>query len=86
MAEDLLAPPLYLDTSVVVRATLESGLTPEVERRIADAPVLITSRLSLVEASRAIQRARIDGRASEVALLESGAILGDAPPTGRLET
>ena len=64
MAEDLPAPPLYLDTSVVVRATLESGMTPDVERRLADAPALITSRLSLVEASRAIHRARLDGRTS----------------------
>lgn len=50
--------PLYLDTSAVLRAALESGTTPEVESRIRAAPVLITSRLSLVESARAMLRAR----------------------------
>jgi predicted nucleic acid-binding protein len=60
--------PLYLDTSAVLRATLESGTTPELEARIAAAPALITSRLSLVEASRALLRARTALRASELRL------------------
>ncbi len=49
---------LYLDTSAVLRATLERGLTPEVERRVAEAEVLVTSRLSLVEAARVLHRLR----------------------------
>ena len=50
--------PLYLDTSAVLRAILEAGTTPEIEARIAAAPVLLTSRLSLVEGSRALLRLR----------------------------
>ena len=49
---------LYLDTSAVLRATLEAGTTPDLEDRIRVAAVLITSRLSLVEAARALLRAR----------------------------
>jgi hypothetical protein len=49
---------LYLDTSVALRATLEQGTTPEIERRIAGAPALVTSRLSLVESARALLRIR----------------------------
>jgi predicted nucleic acid-binding protein len=50
--------PLYLDTSAVLRAALESGTTPDVESRIRAAPALVTSRLSLVESARALLRAR----------------------------
>jgi predicted nucleic acid-binding protein len=53
-----MAAPLYLDTSAVLRAVLEAGTTPEVESRLRDAPVLITSRLSLVESAGALHRAR----------------------------
>ncbi len=49
---------LYLDTSAVLRAILENGTSPEVEALIAAAPVLITSRLSLVESARALHRLR----------------------------
>jgi len=49
---------LYVDTSAVLRAVLESGTTPEVEARLRSAPVLVTSRLSLVESARAIWRVR----------------------------
>jgi uncharacterized protein with PIN domain len=45
---------LYLDTSAVLRTILENGTSPEVEVRIAAARALITSRLSLVESSRAL--------------------------------
>jgi predicted nucleic acid-binding protein len=62
--------PLYLDTSAVLRATLESGTAPELEARIAAAPVLITSRLSLVEASRAMLRARTAHRLPESRLAQ----------------
>ena len=53
-----MSAPLYLDTSAVLRAALESGTTPEVESRIRAAPALVTSRLSLVESGRALLRAR----------------------------
>ena len=51
-------PALYLDTSAVLRAVIETGLSPEIEKRIGSASVLITSRLSLVESARAF---RIEG-------------------------
>ena len=65
-----MSAPLYLDTSAVLRATLESGTTPEIEGAIAAAPVLLTSRLSLVEASRALLRARTAYRVPEPRLAE----------------
>ena len=52
------AAPLYLDTSGVLRVVLEAGTTPKVERSLRAAPVLVTSRLSLVESARALIRAR----------------------------
>ena len=66
---------LYLDTSAVLRAVLESGMTPEIERRLAAAEVLITSRLSLVEASRALIRLRVTGGCSDRALADAGRAL-----------
>lgn len=62
---------LYLDTSVVLRAVIESGLTPEVERKITDAEFLVTSRLALVESSRALLRARHVARVSETQLVDA---------------
>jgi predicted nucleic acid-binding protein len=58
---------LYVDTSAVLRAVLERGLTPAVERRLAAAEYLITSRLALVESARAFHRLRLDAM-SEAAL------------------
>lgn len=49
---------LYLETSAVLRATLESGTTPELEKRISAAGALLTSRLALVECARALLRVR----------------------------
>ena len=62
---------LYLDTSAVLRAILESGVSPDLEARIARAPVLITARLSLVEASRALHRLRQLGQISETKLADA---------------
>ena len=62
---------LYLDTSAVLRAILESGVSPDLEARIARAPVLITSRLSPVEASRALHRLRQLGQISETKLADA---------------
>jgi predicted nucleic acid-binding protein len=62
---------LYLDTSVALRATLEQGTTPTLERRIAAAPVLVTSRLALVEAARALVRVRLQGGVPESRLADA---------------
>lgn len=65
------ATALYLDTSVALRATLEHGTTPEIEHRIAAAPALVTSRLSLVESARAMLRLRVQGDVSESRLADA---------------
>lgn len=62
---------LYLDTSAVLRAILENGTSPEVEARIAAAPALVTSRLSLVESSRALHRLRQLGQVGEAKLADA---------------
>ena len=49
---------LYVDTSAVLRPNLERGTSPDVERRLAAADALVTSRLALVESARAFARAR----------------------------
>jgi predicted nucleic acid-binding protein len=65
------AAALYLDTSVALRATLEQGTTPEIEQRIAAAPVLVTSRLALVESARALLRVRLQGGVPESRLADA---------------
>ena len=62
---------LYLDTSAVLRAILENGTSPDIEERIAAAPALITSRLSLVESSRALHRLRQLAEVSEAKLADA---------------
>jgi predicted nucleic acid-binding protein len=62
---------LYLDTSAVLRAILENGTSPELEARIAAAPALVTSRLSLVESSRALHRLRMLGQVCEAKLADA---------------
>jgi predicted nucleic acid-binding protein len=54
-----------VDTSALLRATLETGTTREVEARLESAQTLLTSRLTLVEAARALLRVRQLGRVSE---------------------
>ncbi len=66
-----MAAALYLDTSVALRATLEQGTTPELEQRIAAAPALATSRLSLVESARALLRVRSQGGVPESRLADA---------------
>jgi predicted nucleic acid-binding protein len=63
--------PLYLDTSVALRATLERGTTPDLEAQLASAPVLVTSRLSLVESSRALLRVRQASPVGEAQLADA---------------
>lgn len=62
---------LYLDTSAVLRATLETGTSPEIENRISLARVLVTSRLSLIESCRALLRVRALGVTSEERLADA---------------
>ncbi len=57
---------LYVDTSAILRTTLERGQTPEIEKRVGDADGLVTSRLSLVEAARALLRVRRREETSEL--------------------
>ncbi|HEX4628798.1 MAG TPA: type II toxin-antitoxin system VapC family toxin [Gemmatimonadales bacterium] len=63
--------PLYLDTSAVLRAILESGTTPDIEEKIASAPILLTSRLSQVEAARVLLRIRALRTVSEAKLADA---------------
>ena len=66
---------VYLDTSAVLRAVLERGLSPMIEQQLADARHVVTSRLSLVESARALHRMRaldlpedtVDDMAREIA-------------------
>lgn len=60
-----MARPLYLDSSAILRAVLEQGLSPDLEARLAQADVLLTSRLSLVETARAFVRVRLLGEKPE---------------------
>ena len=65
-----MATALYLDTSAALRAVLEGGTTPEIEKKIGAASTLITSRLALVEAGRVFHRIRTGGEASEEQLAD----------------
>lgn len=65
-------PVLCLDTSAVLRAVLERGLSPEVEQRLGTARYLMTSRLALIEAARALMRLRALEKLSEEALADAG--------------
>jgi uncharacterized protein len=62
---------LYLDTSAVLRAVVETGTSPDVEERIRNARVLVTSRLSQVEAARAVLRLRQHAEISEARLADA---------------
>lgn len=62
---------LYLDSSAVLRPVLEEGLSPDLERRLAAAELLITSRLSLVETSRAFLRVRLLGERPEALVADA---------------
>jgi predicted nucleic acid-binding protein len=68
---------LYLDSSAVLRAVLETGLTPEIDASIHDAQVLLTSRLSIVESARAFHRLRRDGQIAERRLVDAERAVGE---------
>ena len=55
----------YVDSSAILRAVLEQGLTPSVEERLGAADWLMTSRLSRVETARAFIRLRRVGEKPE---------------------
>ncbi len=71
-----MAVALYLDTSAILRATLEAGTSRETERRIEAADDLITSRLSLVESARAILRVRRSAEQAEERLADAERQIG----------
>ena len=62
---------LYVDTSAVLRPILESGTSAEIESKFRSATVLVTSRLSMVEAARAVLRFRQTGQLSETKLADA---------------
>ena len=62
---------LYLDTSAVLRAALETGMSPAIEARLRAARVLVSSRLSLVESCRAFLRLRALGGTPEAHLVDA---------------
>ncbi len=64
------AAALYLDTSAVLRATLEGGTTPDLEERLGAAEVLVTSRLAIVEVARGLLRVRESCRVPEARLAD----------------
>jgi len=63
---------LYLDTSAALRPLLEPDSSPGFADRIATASTLITSRLTLVEAARALVRLRLAARTPEERLADAG--------------
>ena len=66
-----MASIVYLDSSAILRPVLEQGFSPDVENRINDASILITSRLSLVETARAFLRVRLLGERPEAAVADA---------------
>jgi predicted nucleic acid-binding protein len=62
---------LYLDTSAVLRAIVETGTSPAIEERIRRARLLVTSRLSVVEAARALVRLRLRSASIEARLSDA---------------
>ena len=70
------AAGLYLDTSAILRAVLETGMTPDVDAQIAGASLLVTSRLTHVECARALIRLRALGTVPEVKLADASREIG----------
>lgn len=66
-----MADRLYLDTSVVLRGVLEQGASPEEQAKILSAELLLTSRLTLVEAARALFRIRRSGEVTEARIADA---------------
>lgn len=66
-----MAVAIYLDTSAILRAVVETGASPEIEQRLHAASVLVTSRLTLVEAARALLRLRQSAAVAEARLADA---------------
>jgi predicted nucleic acid-binding protein len=62
---------VYVDTSAVLRALIDAGRSPDVEHALAAASGVITSRLTLVEAARALLRLRHMGEHSAERIAEA---------------
>jgi predicted nucleic acid-binding protein len=58
---------LVVDSSVVVNAILERGLSKRHQRAMTNSETLIVSRLALVETSRALYRAELEKRVTAAA-------------------
>jgi predicted nucleic acid-binding protein len=61
--------PIVIDSSAVVGAVLEKGLSPKALRAVAESSTLIVSRLALVETGRALSRAHTEKRITASGLL-----------------
>jgi predicted nucleic acid-binding protein len=61
--------PIVVDSSAVVGAVLEKGLSSKALRAVAESPTLIVSRLALVESGRALSRAHAEKRITASGLL-----------------
>jgi predicted nucleic acid-binding protein len=63
--------PIAIDSSAVVSAVLEHGLSPKVLRAVEASPALFVSRLAMVETNRALLRAQAEGRITSAALVQA---------------
>ena len=63
--------PVFVDSSAIIRAVLERGLSRATQRHLSSSTALVVSRLALVETSRALLRARVDGRVEADAVREA---------------
>jgi predicted nucleic acid-binding protein len=63
--------PVFVDSSAVVGAVLEKGLSASAARAISRSSALIISRLALVETARAIRRARVEERITDKGLAKA---------------
>jgi predicted nucleic acid-binding protein len=60
----------YLDTSALLRVVLEAGASPEIEQALDKTEVLVTSRLTVIEAARAVLRGRQVGRLTDATAVD----------------
>ena len=66
-----------LDASEKQEIRRRAAELKQVERRLAEAPTLLTSRLSRVEGARALLRLRREGRVGETALADAARCLAE---------
>jgi predicted nucleic acid-binding protein len=58
--------PILIDSSAVISAVLERGLSKRDQRALTASPALMVSRLALVETARALYRAEAEKRVTAV--------------------